>query len=79
VVTTALVIAVIVAVIELRRRWASPALLFGACFVAAVLATRLYLLAHYPTDLIAGGVLGVSWALGTIWLWKRCSAVNERA
>jgi undecaprenyl-diphosphatase len=69
-VTIALVVALLVVVAELRPRWLASAVLAGLAFVAAVAATRLYLLAHYPSDILAGWVLGLAWSLGVTWLWR---------
>ena len=57
-----------------HRKWGVAALV-----LAAVIAlSRLYLFVHYPTDVLAGALLGVGIALAacclTDWLWNRKKA-----
>ena len=48
-----------------RRRTA--ALVVLACYTLLVGLTRVYLAAHWVTDVVAGWVLGVVWAM--LWVW----------
>jgi len=53
-----------------RFRWAAVAL--AVLVPSAVSVSRLYLAAHYPTDVIAGLALGTAWLLACIhWLPPR--------
>ncbi len=48
-----------------RASWAATAL--AALIVLAVAWSRVYLGVHYPSDVIAGALLGCGWALFTRW------------
>jgi len=45
-------------------RWLWPVLIFGGLFVLAIGWTRLYLGVHYPSDILAGWMASVAWAVG---------------
>ncbi len=45
-------------------RWFIPALIGGGLFTLLIAWTRLYLGVHFPTDIIAGWMLAISWAIG---------------
>lgn len=45
-------------------RWCRWVLLFGGVFVLAIAWTRLYLGVHYPSDIVAGWMASVAWAIG---------------
>jgi len=64
---TAVTFAAAVALWPAGRRVFWPALAF-ACIMGV---SRLYLMMHYPTDVLAGAVMGALCGLAAIWLWKR--------
>jgi undecaprenyl-diphosphatase len=62
---------------RLRRRWARRLVVGGtALLVLAIGITRLYLGAHYLTDVLAGWTLGVLCALALGWLDARWAAAR---
>lgn len=54
------------------RRTAATAAIGSALLVCAIAASRVYLGVHYPSDTIAGVLLGTSWSLVT------CSVIRRR-
>jgi undecaprenyl-diphosphatase len=44
-------------------RWRSPALAIAISYVFGVSFSRLYLGVHYPTDILAGWLLGAAWVI----------------
>jgi membrane-associated phospholipid phosphatase len=54
-------------------RWRWLVLIVGAIFVLVIGWTRLYLGVHYPSDILAGWMVSVGWAVGVsliIRLWR---------
>ena len=46
-----------------RRRWARSATLLLAALIIVLIATsRMYLGVHYPSDVLAGAIVGLAWA-----------------
>lgn len=45
-------------------RWRWPVFILGSVFVLAIGWTRLYLGVHYPSDILAGWMASVAWAVG---------------
>jgi undecaprenyl-diphosphatase len=45
-------------------RWCWLVLVVGGLFVLAIGWTRLYLGVHYPSDIVAGWMASVAWAVG---------------
>lgn len=45
-------------------RWFWVVLIFGTIFVFAIAWTRLYLGVHYPSDILAGWMASIAWAVG---------------
>jgi membrane-associated phospholipid phosphatase len=51
------------AMVAWRTRWRLPALVLGATSVLAVGLSRVYLGAHYPTDVVAGSAVALAFVL----------------
>ena len=47
-----------------NSRWRLPVGLIGSLFVASIGWTRLYLGVHYPSDILAGWMVSIAWAIG---------------
>lgn len=46
-----------------HTRWRSWVLTFGSLFVISIGWTRLYLGVHYPSDIVAGWMMSIAWAV----------------
>jgi membrane-associated phospholipid phosphatase len=57
------------------RQWLSWALI---TFGALVAESRLYLQAHYLTDVVAGAALGIAWVTLWVWLYQRYAVQLRR-
>jgi undecaprenyl-diphosphatase len=55
---------VMLAVLTWNTRWRWWVLITGSLFVILIGWTRLYLGVHYPSDVLAGWMAALSWALG---------------
>ncbi|MBE9182809.1 phosphatase PAP2 family protein [Oculatella sp. LEGE 06141] len=51
-------------------RWCGLAVTGGSLFVVAIAWTRLYLGVHYPSDIAAGWLISIAWAIGMSLLVK---------
>jgi undecaprenyl-diphosphatase len=49
------------------------ATVLGILFVAVTGWSRLYVGAHYPTDIVGGVLAGAAGALLVAWLWNVCA------
>jgi undecaprenyl-diphosphatase len=62
-------------------RWCWLVLIVGGLFVLAIGWTRLYLGVHYPSDILAGWMVSIAWAVGVSFVIKLHSTkqtiVNE--
>ncbi|HEY9827305.1 MAG TPA: phosphatase PAP2 family protein [Stenomitos sp.] len=64
----AFVAVIIILVWQSRWRWSVFAI--GVGFAATIGWTRLYLGVHYPSDILGGWILSLSWCLGILgWIW----------
>ncbi len=61
--------------------WRWLVLILGSLFVVAIGWTRLYLGVHFPSDILAGWMVSVAWAIGVSLILKphltKASTVNE--
>lgn len=53
----------VLVVLTWGSRWCSWVLVGGSVFVVAIAWTRLYLGVHYPSDILAGWMLSLAWAV----------------
>ncbi|MBW4694919.1 MAG: phosphatase PAP2 family protein [Lyngbya sp. HA4199-MV5] len=53
----------VVVVLTWGTRWCGWVLVSGSIFVVAIAWTRLYLGVHYPSDILAGWMLSLAWAI----------------
>jgi undecaprenyl-diphosphatase len=51
-------------------RWFWPTFLVGSIYVVTIGWTRLYLGAHYPSDILAGWMISIAWTIGLSLLVK---------
>jgi undecaprenyl-diphosphatase len=61
-----------------HTRWRLPVLVVGGLFVLTIGWTRLYLGVHYPSDILAGWMASVAWAVGVSVL-LRLHPTNKRS
>lgn len=60
----------VLVILTWKTRWRIPVLLVGSLFVLAIAWTRLYLGVHYPSDILAGWMVSIAWAVGVSLLIK---------
>jgi len=63
----------VLVILNWRSRWRWLILIVGAIFVLVIGWTRLYLGVHYPSDILAGWMASIAWAVGAsfiIRLWR---------
>lgn len=75
---TYLTLAVILCQIETQFRMRAFYISLAALLAFLVGISRLFLGVHWPTDVLAGWVLGAAWALG-VWLVVRTSLISTRS
>ncbi|MBW4657946.1 MAG: phosphatase PAP2 family protein [Drouetiella hepatica Uher 2000/2452] len=60
---SSMVLVVALTVLAWKTRWRGLAIGLGSLFVTAIGWTRLYLGVHYPSDILAGWMLTLAWAI----------------
>lgn len=61
---TSFLIVAALAILTWKTRWNPLVIILGALYVATVGWTRVYLGVHYPSDIVAGWMLALAWAIG---------------
>lgn len=67
---TSMTIAAALIVLTWSSFWCLPVAIFGSLYVVAIGWTRLYLGVHFPSDILAGWMVSVAWAVGIAFLIK---------
>lgn len=67
---TAAAFAAAVALSRAGKRWLGA----GLCYAACMGFCRMYLMMHYPTDVIFGALAGVLCGMAAIWIWNYAEA-----
>ncbi len=61
---TSMTLVAALAILTWGSVWCWLVLIFGSAFVVAIAWTRLYLGVHFPSDILAGWMVSLAWAIG---------------
>jgi undecaprenyl-diphosphatase len=64
-------------IISWNTRWRTWVLLLGGLFVVSIAWTRLYLGVHYPSDIVAGWMLSLAWAIAVSLVVKPLGSITQ--
>ena len=67
---TAVSFAAAVALAQAGKRWLVP----GLCYATVMGFCRMYLMMHYPTDVVFGAIAGALCGAAAIWVWNYVEA-----
>ncbi|MBE9019821.1 phosphatase PAP2 family protein, partial [Chroococcidiopsidales cyanobacterium LEGE 13417] len=71
---SSMTLVVVLVILTWGSRWRWWVLAAGTIFVLVIGWTRLYLGVHYPSDILAGWMASIAWAVGVSWVirpWRR--------
>lgn len=75
---TSMAFAAVVIMLAWRGRWLGVTTMLAMVYVVTIAWTRLYLGVHYPSDILAGWMLSIAWAIGiSIFVKPAANAVSE--
>jgi membrane-associated phospholipid phosphatase len=79
---TSMTLIAVLVVLAWNSQWRWLVLIFGSLFVVAIGWTRLYLGVHFPSDILAGWMVALAWAIGVNLIIKphltKATDVNEQ-
>ncbi len=61
---TSMTLVIVVLILSRGYPWRWLILLFGSLYLLAIAWTRLYLGVHFPSDILAGWMVAIAWAIG---------------
>ncbi|MDZ7962804.1 MAG: phosphatase PAP2 family protein [Aulosira sp. DedQUE10] len=61
---TSMTLVIILVILSKDKPWRWLIFLFGSLYVLAIAWTRLYLGVHFPSDILAGWMVAIAWAIG---------------
>jgi membrane-associated phospholipid phosphatase len=75
--TSSLLVATLV-ILTWKTRWSPLVIILGTVYVITIGWTRVYLGVHYPSDIVAGWMLALAWAIGISILVKPALSPSKR-
>ncbi|AFY31825.1 phosphatase PAP2 family protein [Calothrix sp. PCC 7507] len=61
---TSMTLVMILIILAKSHPWRGLVVIFGGLYVLAIAWTRLYLGVHFPSDILAGWMVAIAWAIG---------------
>jgi membrane-associated phospholipid phosphatase len=77
---TSMTLVAILVILNWKRPWRWLVVMFASLFLMAIAWTRLYLGVHFPSDILAGWMVALAWAIGVSIIikpnWQPATAIN---